>query len=457
MDVIAIYPGRFHPFHKGHAASFKQLASKFGLENTYLAISAKQEQPKSPFSASDRAKMANSLGIPSDHILVVNNPYNAKEYIDRFSNQGYDPEKTVLVFGVSKKDMEGDPALGIPPDPRFSFQPKKDGSPSYLQPFTTKGLKPMTKHGYILSTDVAEFPIAGQTMRDASAIRKAYAGADDKTKMKILHDLYGDAAEQIKSVFDNNLQVTESILRLINKIKPMISEATLSQKAKFVKLLSEAKSVLTESNASGTIGTPMKQVQRDPRLKIVQEPNKFYSAVDKSDPRPALKPNMKLIQQIDRLEQLFKDLVYARDTLRDEIDWPHNEDPRLNKLSQQIGQVTEKLKLLYGQSKHLDESRESSLYNERMANIIDDLGDGYFLGDDSYYDDEGFEKEGYTVYYLEGPDQYRKVDYVNISPYPNNRKPGDFEKEIHRILGADKQSTQNSKNISENIDYLEEK
>lgn len=326
MQVIGIYPGRFHPFHKGHAASFNQLAKNFGPGNTYLAISAKQEQPKSPFSAQDRAAMATALGIPAKNILAVRNPYSAQEYIDQL---GLDPEKTAIVFGVSKKDMEGEPALGIPPDPRFSFAPKKDGSPSYLQPYTKK-IEPMSQHGYIMSTDVAEFPIAGKQMRDASAIRAAYAGADNKTKMKILRDLYGDAAEKMKQVFDNNLQVTESIRRLIATIKPMLSEATVQQKAKFVKLLSEAKkTVLTES--AGRLSTA------------------------------------------------------------------------------------------------------------RQAEIIEDLGNGYFLGDDSYDDDEGFVKEGFSVYFQEGPDQYRHVGHVNVSPYPRNRQPGEVERKIQELINGDQQ------------------
>jgi cytidyltransferase-like protein len=340
MKTIAIYPGRFHPFHKGHASSFKQLAEKFGLGNTFLAISAKQEQPKSPFSAQDRAKMAVSLGIPSKNIIAVRNPYAAQEYIDQLN---LDPEQTALIFGVSKKDMEGEPALGIPPDPRFGFKPKKDGSPSYLQPFNKSKVDPMSQHGYIMSTDVAEFPIAGKSMRDASAIRSAYAGADNKTKMRILKDLYGDAAEKMKQVFDNNLQVTESIRRLIAAIKPMLSEASFEQKAKFVKLLSEAKQRL-----AGTV---------------------------------------------------------------------------------------------------LLENTGSS-YTRRMANLTNDLGNGYFLGDDSYDDDDGFSKAGYSVYKQEGPDQYRQVGSVNMSPYSN--PPGHVENEIKKIIAADQ-------NVSESTDYLEEK
>jgi cytidyltransferase-like protein len=341
MKTIAIYPGRFHPFHKGHASSFKQLAEKFGLDNTFLAISAKQEQPKSPFSAQDRAKMAMSLGIPSKNIIAVRNPYAAQEYIDQLN---LDPEKTALVFGVSKKDMEGEPALGIPPDPRFGFKPKKDGSPSYLQPFNKNKIDPMSQHGYIVSTDVAEFPIAGKSMRDASAIRSAYAGADEKTKMKILTDLYGDAAEKMKQVFDNNLQITESIRRLIDTIKPMLSEASFEQKQKFVKLLSEAKQRL-----AGTV--------------LLENANRLYST--------------------------------------------------------------------------------------RMANITDDLGNGYFLGDDSYDDDDGFVKEGYSVYYQESPDQYRLVGNVSMSPYSN--PPGHIENQIKKLIASDRTK------VSESTDYLEEK
>lgn len=242
MKTIAIYPGRFHPFHKGHAASFEQLANTFGSKNTYLAISEKQEPPKSPFSAGDRAKMAISLGIPKENIISVSQPYKAEEYINRFKSAGIDPDQTRLVFGVSKKDMEGVPELNIPPDPRFTFQPKKDGSPSYLQPYTNDSDQPMTKHAYVVSTDVKEFPVAGKAMRDASEIRSTYAKADDKLKMQILTDLYGSkAAKLIKPVFDQNLQVTENIKYLLDKMRPFLSEANPKQKQKLYRMLAEAR------------------------------------------------------------------------------------------------------------------------------------------------------------------------------------------------------------------------
>jgi hypothetical protein len=248
MNVIAVYPGRFHPFHKGHAGSYKQLADKFGLDNTYLAISAKQEQPKSPFSMGDRAKMAMVLGIPKEQIISVNNPYAAKEYIERLQSKNGDPENTAIVFGVSKKDMEGVPELGIPPDPRFEFKPKKDGTASYLQPYKSQELEPMTKHGYVISTDVAEFPIAGEMMRDASAIRKAYANADDKKELEILQDLYGKYAKLIKPMFDLHIPLRESITKFLKQVRPMLENATPEQKAKLINIINMAKSKLVVEN-----------------------------------------------------------------------------------------------------------------------------------------------------------------------------------------------------------------
>ena len=93
--------------------------------------------------------------------------------------------------------------------------------------------------------------------------------------------------------------------------------------------------------------------------------------------------------------------------------------------------------------------RPGDVYSARQAEIIEDLGNGYFLGDDTYQDDEGFYKEGYTVYKKEGVDQYRMVDTVDMSPYKN--PPGHIESEIKKIISSDKN------NLSENMDYLEEK
>jgi cytidyltransferase-like protein len=217
MRTIAVYPGRFHPFHKGHASSFKQLAKTFGLENTFLAISQKQEQPKSPFSAKDRAKMAVILGIPMQNILFVRNTYGGDEYMQQLQAMGVDVNDTALVLGVSGKDMGS--------DPRFSFSPKKDGSPSYLQPADNGIEAPMTQHAYIMTTDVAPFNIAGMAMTDASQIRSAYAKGDEELQNKILTDLYGKGSKHVKPIFDQNLAIMESIYNKLVSLKQRITES----------------------------------------------------------------------------------------------------------------------------------------------------------------------------------------------------------------------------------------
>lgn len=245
MQIMAVYPGRFHPFHRGHAGSFKELVKRFGIENTLLAISGKQEQPKSPFSAAERARMATALGIPPENIIKISQPYRAEEYIQYLRDKGVDPQEIALVFGVSKKDMEGVPELGIPPDPRFEFKPKRDGSPSYLQPFTDEdSVKNIMTHAYVISTNVGEFPIAGETMRDASAIRKAYIHGNQQKRKRILHDLYGDAAEKIKPIFDANLQniVSEDTQRLVEfleRMRPLLPQATPQQRRRLLQMIAQ--------------------------------------------------------------------------------------------------------------------------------------------------------------------------------------------------------------------------
>lgn len=256
MNIMAVFAGRFHPFHLGHVSSFKQLAEEFGIKNTLLAISGKQEHPKSPFSANDRMQMAIALGIPKQNIISVAQPYKVGEYISYLENKNLDPNDFALVFGVSKKDMEGVPEMNIPPDPRFEFKPKKDGSPSYLQPFSENqnNLSSILEHAYVTSTDVNEFPIAGEIMRDASTIRKAYIEGNNSKKIKILDDLYGSAATRIKPIFDRELvddssDTISTIKEYYNLIKPLLENVSTKKRLEVMKTLTEiSKNVLYKKN-----------------------------------------------------------------------------------------------------------------------------------------------------------------------------------------------------------------
>jgi hypothetical protein len=195
MPTIAIMPGRFHPFHKGHAHAFWQLVNEFGIEHSFVAISSKQEFPDSPFSSKDRIKMAVAAGIPRKNILVVDNPYSAKQYTSLFAH----PESTVLVFGISEKDMQGD-------SPRFTFTDN-----SYMQPWEGFG-ETVLEHAYVKTLEVGRFTVDGYTIKDARMVRKLYARSPNK--MAILRSLYGKYAPTLKPIFDKQLQLTEAIIRL---------------------------------------------------------------------------------------------------------------------------------------------------------------------------------------------------------------------------------------------------
>jgi hypothetical protein len=198
MNYLVIYPGRFHPFHLGHKASYDWLTQQFGENSVYVASSSVQDPETSPFEFDDKVKMATKLGVPPGHIINVKNPYQATEITSNLSDE--EKANTVLVFAVSEKDAK-----------RFNFAPKKDGSPSYLQPLPAnkKGLKPMTKQGYIAITPTVTFRVKGADANSASQIRKLYLDGNDIDRVQIITDLYGSADPEIKDVFDQRLGVNE--------------------------------------------------------------------------------------------------------------------------------------------------------------------------------------------------------------------------------------------------------
>jgi len=110
MNKLVIYPGRFHPFHKGHYASYDFLTKGYGTDNVYVASSNAQAPLTSPFSFDEKKQMMLLTGIPADKIVQVKNPYRSEEITGRINN----PEETVLIYGLSEKDIA-----------RFSFKKKR--------------------------------------------------------------------------------------------------------------------------------------------------------------------------------------------------------------------------------------------------------------------------------------------------------------------------------------------
>jgi cytidyltransferase-like protein len=194
MNYLVIYPGRFHPFHLGHKASYDWLANQFGENSVYIASSSVQDPETSPFTFADKVTMMTKLGVPVSHVVNVKNPYQATEITSNLSDE--EKTNTALIFAVSAKDAE-----------RFNFAPKKDGTAAYLQPLpeNKKGLKPMTKHGYVVVTPTVNFKVKGVDANSASQIRKLYLEGNDNDRMQIITDLYGHPDAELKSIFDERL------------------------------------------------------------------------------------------------------------------------------------------------------------------------------------------------------------------------------------------------------------
>ena len=198
MNYLVIYPGRFHPFHLGHKASYDYLTKKYGENAVYIATSSVQDPETSPFAYEDKVKMMTKLGVPASHIVQVKNPYQASEIVGSLSDE--ERANTALIFAVSAKDGA-----------RFNFAPKKNGNPSYLQPIpdNIKKLKPLTTHGYVAITPTVNFRVKGQDADSASAVRKLYRDGNDTDRMQIITDLYGTTDPELKDIFDQRLGVNE--------------------------------------------------------------------------------------------------------------------------------------------------------------------------------------------------------------------------------------------------------
>jgi hypothetical protein len=195
MNYLVIYPGRFHPFHLGHKASYDWLTRKYGENAVFVASSEKQDAKTSPFKYADKITMMAKLGVPAGRIQKVENPYQATEITSRLSDE--EKANTVLIFAVSAKDAR-------------RFNPaRKDGSPSYLQPLpaNAKKLRPMTQQGYIEITPTVDFQIQGQPANSASQIRKLYVSGNENDRDQIIVDLYGAADPELRAIFDQALGV----------------------------------------------------------------------------------------------------------------------------------------------------------------------------------------------------------------------------------------------------------
>lgn len=391
--MIVIMPGGFHPFHAGHAALYQSALKAFPNADVYVA--ATNDTKSRPFPFEIKEKLAKVAGVQDGRFVQVKSPFQAKEI-----TQNYDPEQDVLVFVRSEKDRDEQPKPG---------GTKKDGSPAYFQPYTGKNLEPFGKHGYIAYLPTVEF---GPGIKSATEIRNIWPQLNDRRKLAMVMSLYPKARE--------NERLAKNIVKMLD-----LGMGTED--------VSEGRENLPPENFNADDINNLMRLKDLNQIKL----QAFRLITNPNSSRP-MKPN-KVAWLKQRLEQL-RDKQSVIKLLYDMLLSGEG-----NKV---IGSRYSMEPNVYRKTfKELNE-KAGDVYTARQAEIIEDLGNGYFLGDDTYQDDEGFYKEGFTVYYQVGDDSYRMVAAVDMSPYRN--PPGHVENEIKKIIA-------NDQNVSENQDYLEEK
>lgn len=250
-------PGGFHPFHAGHYALYQSAKKAFPDADVYVA--ATNDQSERPFPFALKEKLAKLAGVDAGHFVQVKSPFKAEEITSQ-----YDPNSDVLIFVRSEKDRNEQPKPG---------GTKKDGSPSYFQPWTGKDLKPFSKHAYMDYLPTVEF---GPGITSATQIRKAWPTMDGKGKAELVASLYPAAAKNNKLIqtvvkmFDQvmgSAPVNEELKSLYARIKPLINEASDEQKEKLFKILEAAKKKFEAANPAqqAAIAINMKKQGKKPK------------------------------------------------------------------------------------------------------------------------------------------------------------------------------------------------
>lgn len=186
--IVAIYPGRFQPFHRGHRAVFDYLSKTFGADNTFITTSDKVAPPKSPFNFDEKLRMMTLTGVDPSRVVKTAEPYRANELVGQL-----DPS-TRLIFAVSQKDMDE--------DPRFAKWTKKDGSPSYFQPAPKDlaQMAPLSEHAYIYVVPTFPFDVGGQNVQSATQIRDMFSKGTEQQRKALVKELFGAYDEDVYQI-----------------------------------------------------------------------------------------------------------------------------------------------------------------------------------------------------------------------------------------------------------------
>lgn len=197
--LVVIYPGRFHPFHKGHASVYKTLVQQYGATaDVYIATSGKQEPGKSPFSFEEKLKMITTTGVDPNVVVKTKSPYQAEEITNK-----YDLNNTVVLYAVSEKDMAEEPRFNFPTKgPNL----KKDLQPAHMQKWNGwDNAKSLADHSYVTTVPTITFNVMGEPARSATEIRQLFPNLNIDQQKTFINDLFGHYSDDVLNIMRNKL------------------------------------------------------------------------------------------------------------------------------------------------------------------------------------------------------------------------------------------------------------
>lgn len=217
IEPVVVFPGRFHPFHKGHKSIYESLKSQYPNSKVVIATSDKTNDTDSPFTFEEKKQMMILAGIPADAIMEVKtSPYNIEEYINALD---IDEDTNSLYLAVSQKDMDG-------PDARFQFPTTglamtAKGKEKALQrlPTEEKDIRAVgdkaSRRAYVITLDTKPFNVAGFNVKSASEIRNILGG-DVGTAKQAFVDLYDKYNEEVFNLIRTKLAKEEQPMEQID-------------------------------------------------------------------------------------------------------------------------------------------------------------------------------------------------------------------------------------------------
>lgn len=254
--TVAIFTGRFQPFHAGHYSIYEAMVKRFGKENVYIASSNVTDPVKSPFPFKEKKDiMTRMFDIPDEMVVQVKNPYAPNEILDKL------PPNTTYVTAVSQKDAD---RLGkskyfrnfdtVPPDKQQGF---KDQGYFIVAPEMQLSIDGKNISGTQLRAVMGNPQITDRAKQEI--FTKAYGKFDPKIFKKIVATTTG--SEEARKLTDMHGEPTAGTEK---------EPANVGKKKPDEKALGRARSVLTQkvrnpkTNRDILVATALKYPQDEP-------------------------------------------------------------------------------------------------------------------------------------------------------------------------------------------------